>query len=116
MDFSYDRNSLTGKLISWFSSLFSSETAPTRAHLVLLCLSIVSFNICPSVRMLYRFFIAQFSKFKLKSFYYTLKNSKVYLNSWTKLFLVNCLKLLSKNQYPVILAVDDTLVEKKEKL
>ena len=58
-------------------------------------------------------FIGEISDYKLKSFYYTLNESKINPQDWMKHLVEAALSILSPDtQQPVILAVDDTLIEK----
>ncbi len=58
-------------------------------------------------------FIEGNSSYQLKSYYYTLHESRIDLNAWTQGLLRAALQLLPQNHsQPLVLSIDDTMVEK----
>ena len=78
----YHKKSLTDKLKETFSEIFTNETEPTRKHLTNLMMSVIALNGFQSVKYNYEHFIQDVSEFKLKSYYYTLNESKLDIDDW----------------------------------
>lgn len=109
----YTTNSIIGKLWKEFSEIFSDAAKPTGKHLFEMALSVFGLNGFQSVKYNFEHFIDGVSDYELKSFYYTLNESKIDPQDWMK-HLVEAMLLtpLSDTQQPIILAIDDTLIEK----
>ena len=109
----YTKDTMTGKLWKKISQIFSKETKPARQHLFEMVLSVFALNGFQSVKYSFEHFINEVSQFQLKSFYYTLNEGKVELADWMKNLMILALSLLpGSSSQPVVLSVDDTLVEK----
>lgn len=75
-------------------------------------LSVYAFNGFRSVRYNFEHFIKDISEFQLKSFYYTLNDVEIGLQDWLKNLIRVVLMLLPEGcAPPIILYVDDTMVE-----
>lgn len=104
---------IVNMFLSYFLSIFAEQTKPSRERLLFLIMGIVVTG-SVSIRKCYRHVISKLTNKKLKSFYYVLGHGKVRLSSWSK----NTIKLaLTCPGYvkdaPILLVIDDTLVEKK---
>ncbi len=109
----YTKRSTIGKLWAQFSGFFAEATKPTAQHLFELVLSVFALNGFQSVKYNFEHFIHEISKFELNSFYYTLNQSKIVLMDWTKHLIETALSILPKSVHQaVVLAIDDTLIEK----
>ena len=109
----YTTDSIISKLWEKFSEIFSDATQPTAKHLYEMVLSIFALNGFQSVKCNYEHFIGEISKYKLKSFYYALNEGKINLEDWMKHLVGIALSICPFNtQQPIIVAIDDTLIEK----
>ena len=102
------------KFILLFHKLFSKSTKPTEVNLILLALSILYLDACPSVRGMYERFIKKYSLKALTTLYYTLNASKSVMSFQWQYILLEI--ILSKveviKSLPILLIFDDSLVEK----
>ena len=109
----YHTNSMIDKLWKEFSAFFSDATKPTTKHLFEIAVSVFGLNGFQSVKYSFEHFIDEISEYELKSFYYTLNESKINLQDWIKRFVEAVLSIrFLDTQQPILLAIDDTLVEK----
>ena len=109
----YTANSIIDKLWKEFSDIFLDATQPTAQHLFEMVLSVFALNGFQSVKYNFEHFIGGISDYKLKSFYYTLNESKINPQDWMKHLVEAALSICSPDtRQPVILAIDDTLIEK----
>jgi len=109
----YTKSPIICKLQQQFFKIFSSETKPTQKHLFDILLSTLNLNGFQSVKFNFEHFIQENSDFKLKSYYYTLKESKIDLEQWQNQLISVALSIQEvQSKQPIILAVDDTIVEK----
>ena len=109
----YNANSVIDKLWEQFSEIFSDATKPTATHLFEMALSVFALNGFHSVKYNFEHFIEGVSKYELKSFYYTLNESKIDPQDWRKHLVEAALSICSADtQQPIILTIDDTLIEK----
>ena len=109
----YTKDSVVGKLWNWFSGIFSEESKPVARHLFELALSVLALDGFQSVKSNFERFISEISPFELKSFYYTLNESKISLWDWMGGLIKAALSFLSPEcEDALILSVDDTLTEK----
>jgi hypothetical protein len=109
----YTKDSVVGKLWNWFSGIFSEESKPTARHLFEVALSVLALDGFQSVKSNFERFISEISPFALKSFYYTLNESKISLSDWMGGLMKAALSLLPpESGDALILSVDDTLTEK----
>ena len=109
----YTTNSVIDKLWKQFSEIFSDASKPTAKHLFEMALSVFALNGFQSVKYNFEHFIGEVSEYRLKSFYYTLNESKINLQDWMKHLVAAALSMCSSDtQQPVVLAIDDTLIEK----
>ena len=79
----YHTNSMIDKLWKEFSALYSDATKPAAKHLFEMTVSVFGLNGFQSVKYNFEHFIDEISEYELKSFYYTLNESKVNLQDWT---------------------------------
>ena len=101
------------KLWGQFSEIFADATQPTAKHLFEMVLSVFALNGFQSVKYNFEHFIGEISDHKLKSFYYTLNEGKIDLQDWMKHMVEAALSICpSDTQQPIIIAIDDTLIEK----
>ena len=109
----YTTDSIISKLWEKFFEIFSDATQPTAKHLYEMVLSVFGLNGFQSIKCNYEHFIGEISKYKLKSFYYTLNEGKIDLKDWMKRLVEITLSVCPFNtQQPIIVAIDDTLIEK----
>ena len=109
----YTKDGIIGKLWEQFSEFFSEQTNPTAQHLFELVLSVFALNGFQSVKYSFDHFIGKISRFELKSFYYALNKSKISLEDWMKHLIEAALSMLCESPaQALILAIDDTLIEK----
>ena len=73
---------IMSKLTEAFSAIFPEETNPTKQHLFHLLLSVLTLNGFQSVQFQFDHFMKISSDFKLKSYYYTLNENKINIDSW----------------------------------
>ena len=76
----HTKDSVVGKLLNWFSGIFSEETKPAKQHLFKLILSVFALDGFQSVKFNFEHFISEISAFELKSFYYALNKGKIMLS------------------------------------
>lgn len=110
----YNKESVIFKLWKQFSKYFSKETKPTQRHLFNIVLSILGLNGFQSIKFNYEHFINEISEYGLKSYYYTMNESKIDLCDWMKRLAENALSVINEQskQQPIILSIDDTMIEK----
>ena len=109
----YTKDGIICKLWDQFSEFFSEQTKPTAQHLFELVLSVFALNGFHSVKYSFDHFIGEISHFELKSFYYALNESKINLQDWMKHLIEAALSMLCQTPaQALILAIDDTLIEK----
>ena len=110
----YTKGTVICKLWDAFSKYFSEQTKPTAQHLFELVLSILALNGYQSVRFLHEHFIRKISENSLNSYYFALNESKIDLNGWIEKLISAALAVMPPqfSEQPVVLAIDDTMVEK----
>ena len=109
----YTANSMIDKLWGQFSEILAVATQPTAKHLFEMVLSVFALNGFQSVKYNFEHFIGEISDHKLKSFYYTLNEGEIDLQDWMKHLVEAALSICpSDTQHPIIIAIDDTLIEK----
>ena len=109
----YSNDSVIGKLWKQFSQFFSESTKPTAKHLFELALSVLALNGFYSIKYNFEHFIQDISDHKLKSFYFSLNESKIDLRDWMGQLIASALSLLPRNcAQALVLSIDDTLIEK----
>ena len=110
----YTQTSIISKLQKAFYEIFSAESTPTREHLFDLLLSVLCLNGFSSVNYNFEHFIQYISDNKLKSYYFTLNESKINLSQWMKNIVRIVLTLIPEKllDHLIILSIDDTMVEK----
>ena len=109
----YTQGLVIGKMWDEISTIFSEATKPTAHHLFDMMLSVFALNGFQSVKYSYEHFVHEISEYELNSCYYTLNESKVSLDDWMNHLIEKGLSMVEPSlQQPLILAVDDTLVEK----
>ena len=110
----YTQTSIISKLKKAFYEIFSAESTPTKEHLFDLLLSILCLNGFSSVNYNFEHFIQYISDNKLKSYYFTLNESKIDLSQWIKNIVRIALSFIPEklSDQLIILSIDDTMVEK----
>lgn len=110
----YTKGSVIFKLWEHFSPYFLEQTEPTKKHLFELMLSVLALDGFQSVRCNYEHFIKDISQSKLKSYYFTLNESKIDISKWMEHMIHAALSVIPKDleKQPVILFIDDTMIYK----
>ena len=110
----YTQTSIISKLKKAFFEIFSSESTPTKEHLFDLLMSVLCLNGFSSVNYNFEHFVQYISNHKLKSYYFTLNESKIDLSQWMKNIIRIALSLIPEKllDHLIILSIDDTMVEK----
>lgn len=104
------------KFLAFFQYIFVSERKATQYNLLLLVLGIAVTS-CLSVRKCFRHVASRLSDKSLNSFYYLMFSGKISLNIWSTQIIKLALRCIlpAYEEAPILLAVDDTLVEKRER-
>lgn len=110
----YTQTSIISKLKKAFFEIFSNEGSHTKEHLFEMLLSVLCLNGFQSVRYNFEHFIRHISDNRLKSYYFTLNESKINLSQWMKNMVRTALSLIPETllKEMIILSIDDTMVEK----
>ena len=110
----YTQTSIISKLKKAFFEIFSSESTPTKEHLFDLLMSVLCLNGFSSVNYNFEHFVQYISNHKLKSYYFTLNESKIDLSQWMKNIIRIALSLIPEKllDHLITLSIDDTMVEK----
>ena len=105
---------LKGVLKKAFFEIFSEEGKHTKEHLFDLLISVLCLNGFQSVKYSFDHFIENISENKLKSYYFTLNESKIDLSKWMKNLVKMALSVIPEKLFDnlIILSIDDTMVEK----
>ena len=104
-------------IITYFLNLlrkvFSQETEPTRQSLMMILISFLYINGCESIRFMYEHFLGKYFHGEMRSYYYTLEESKLYVDDWPLklLDLIISAGIIAVG-IPIFLIIDDTLVKK----
>ena len=106
----YTQTDIISKLKKAFYEIFSAESTPTKEHLFDLLLSVLCLNGFSSVNYNFEHFIQYISDNKLKSYYFTLNESKINLSQWMKNIVRIVLTLIPEKllDHLIILSIDDT--------
>ena len=110
----YTQTSIICKLKKAFFEIFSEEGKHTKEHLFDLLISVLCLNGFQSVKYSFDHFIENMSDKKLKSYYFTLNESKIDLSKWMKKMVKMALSVIPEklSDHLIILSIDDTMVEK----
>lgn len=109
----YTKGTVIFKLWEKFSGFLSGLTKPACQHLFNLVLSILALNGFKSVKFSYDHFMKQISERGLKSYYYTLSKGKTDIQSLMDNLIRMALTLPAKEEkQPLVISIDDTMVEK----
>ena len=110
----YTQTSIICKLKKAFFEIFSEEGKHTKEHLFDLLISVLCLNGFQSVKYSFDHFIENMSDKKLKSYYFTLNESKIDLSKWMKNMVKMALSVIPEklSYHLIILSIDDTMVEK----
>ena len=110
----YTQTSIISKLKKALFEIFSNEGNHTKNHLFDLLLSVLCLNGFSSVNYNFEHFIRYISDNKLKSYYFTLNESKIDLSQWMKNIVRIALSLIPETllDHLILLSIDDTMVEK----
>ena len=110
----YTQTSIICKLKKAFFEIFSEESKHTKEHLFDLLTSVLCLNGFQSVKYCFDHFIENVSDNKLKSYYFTLNESKIDLSKWMKSMVKTALSVIPEklSDHLIILSIDDTMVEK----
>ena len=110
----YTENSVIGRLLTIFSSLFPSATRPTRHLLAWLLIAQLALESAPSVRCLFRQFLSKQTDASLNSYYRALGNGLVTDASIRQALALRALAIVpgALRQEPILISVDDTTIAK----
>ena len=110
----YTQTSIISKLKKAFFEIFSEEGKHTKEHLFDLLTSVLCLNGFQSVKFCFDHFIENMSDNKLKSYYFTLNESKIDLSKWMQNLVKIALSVIPEKLFDhlIILSIDDTMVEK----
>ena len=90
----YTQTSIICKLKKAFFEIFSAEGKHTKEHLFDLLLSVLCLNGFQSISYNFEHFIDDISDNKLKSYYFTLNESRIDLSQWMKNMVRTALSLI----------------------
>ena len=90
----YTQTSIICKLQKAFFEIFSEEGKHTKEHLFDLLLSVLCLNGFQSIHYNFEHFIGNISDSKLKSYYFTLNESRIDLSQWMKNMVRTALSLI----------------------
>ena len=110
----YTQTSIISKLKKAFFEIFLNEGNHTKEHLFDLLMSVLCLNGFSSIKYNFDHFIKYISDNKLKSYYFTLNESKINLSQWMKNIIRIALTLIPEKLLGqlIVLSIDDTMVEK----
>ena len=110
----YTQTNIICKLKKAFLKIFSVESKHTKEHLFDILLSVLCLNGFQSINYNFEHFIGNISDSKLKSYYFTLNESRIDLSQWMKNMVRTALSLIPDKllEQLIILSIDDTMVEK----
>lgn len=110
----YTENSVIGRLLTIFSSLFLTATRPTRHLLAWILIAQLVLESAPSVRCLFRQFLSKQTDASLNSYYRALGNGLVTDASIRQALALRALAIVPEalRQEPILLSVDDTSIAK----
>ena len=109
----YTPGSIIFKLREQFFKFLSGLGKPMRQHLLILAFSILVLNGFQSVKASYDRFMSRMSGRRLKSYYYALSQGDINLQVLMDNVVRTALELIDKEgKQPIIISIDDTLVEK----
>ena len=113
----YTENSVIGRLLTIFSSLFPAATRPTRHLLAWFLVGQLALESAPSVRCLYGQFLSKQTDASLNSYYRALGNGLITDASIRQALAEHMLAMIPEalRQEPVFLSVDDTTIAKWDK-
>ena len=113
----YTEDSVIGRLLTIFSSLFPAATRPTRHLLAWLLIAQLALESAPSVRCLYGQFLSKQTDASLNSYYRALGNGLITDASIRQALAEHMLAMIPEalRQEPVFLSVDDTTIAKWDK-
>ena len=100
----YTQTDIISKLQKAFYEIFSAES--TKEHLFDLLLSVLCLNGFSSVNYNFEHFIQYISDNKLKSYYFTLNESKIDLSEWIRNMVRIALSLIPESLQPPPVAAD----------
>lgn len=112
----YSRNTVVGKLKAYLSRFFSRCNSQTRENLVAMALFVIMVENFYSVRHAFlRSHDENISQKSLSAYYYTLKNAVCDIEDWISATVAVTLSVIPEKfrSLPVVLAIDDSMVEKK---
>lgn len=93
----YTQTSIIGKLKKAFFEIFSEESRHTKERLFDMLLSVLCLNSFRSVSYHFEHFIEPVSDNRLKSYYFTLNESKINLLQWMKNMVRTALSVIPEN-------------------
>ena len=110
----YTQTGIISKLRKVFFEIFSDESRNTKEHLFEILISMLCLNRFQSVKYNYEQFIEYISDKKLKSYYFTLNESKIDVDKWLQNMVRTALTVIPEklSEQTIILSIDDTMVEK----
>ena len=109
---SFFKNPILDKLFNFVSAIFVTEKHQVAFTFIMFIMGIFTLNKCGSIRFTYKFFLA-FLGFKLSNVYYYFKGVKFDLDACQLALIHACVQLVPTDcGLPIVLIIDDTLVEK----
>ena len=110
----YTKTGIISRLRKAFFEIFSDESRNTKEHLFEILISMLCLNRFQSVKYNYEQFIEYISDKKLKSYYFTLNESKIDVDKWLQNMVRTALTVIPEklSEQTIILSIDDTMVEK----
>ena len=107
-------NPIYSALVRLFEHIFKRETEPTRQNIILLCMSMLYLNACPSIRSMFNMYVSARTTKSMAAFYKMLGRQKLFIDDWPfSLLEIILSKLQILTNLPFLYIIDDTLVEKK---
>ena len=109
------KHPLIKKLNCLYKNFFRHQASGTATNLTYLSLSMLVLNACTSVYFSYKHFIRDLSEKCLNSFYYTINDANINHDDLMKQIVTTAVNMIpaALSNYPLMFAVDDTVVEKE---
>ena len=111
----YTQTSIISKLKKAFFEIFSVESKHTKEHLFELLTSVLCLNGFQSVKYCFDHFIENVSDNKLKSYYFTLNESKIDLSKWIKNMVKTALSVIPEKLHDNLIILSIQPVQKLAK-
>lgn len=110
----YTRFSIIHRLFLYFRQYFFGISIPTARNLFLVILSVLSLEHFQSVRFAHRQVISKLSETSLNAIYYSINDARYDYHLWNDVTVQKSLAVIPKDldSLPLLLSIDDTLIEK----